>query len=84
MRGCPIWVGWAGSVTFHSQIVPSPLPAARVCPSGLNATEPTLPVGPVRTVDGRFHSRIVPSSLPAARVCPSGLNATEQTGPWAR
>ena len=72
-------------MTFHSQIVPSMLPAARVCPSGLNATESTPLVGPVR---GRpiwvgwagsvtFHSRIVPSRPPAARVCPSGLNATE-------
>ena len=53
MRGCqmsgrrPIWVGWAGSLTFHSRIVLSKKPTARVSPSGLNATESTR-VDPVR------------------------------------
>ena len=31
--------GCAGSVTFHSRSVPSRLPVASMCPSGLNATE---------------------------------------------
>src|SRR5215467_1714527 len=34
--------------TFHSRTVPSVLPVARVVPSGLNATEVTGPVCPVR------------------------------------
>ena len=67
-------------------MVPSSLPLASVCPSGLNATELTAP----RAVRVRgwpsglgcagsatSHSRIVPSPLPPASVCPSGLNATE-------
>ena len=86
VKGCPIWVAWAGSVTFQNQTVPSPPPAARVWPCGLNATEPTPSlVGPVRgcpTWVARagsvtFHSQILRSLAPAARVCPSGLNATE-------
>ena len=39
VRGRPIWVAWEGSDTFHSRILPSVLPAARLYPSGLNATE---------------------------------------------
>ena len=35
VRGCPIAMAWAGSVTFHSRTAPSLLAAARVCPSGL-------------------------------------------------
>ena len=34
--------------TSHSRTVPSSLPLARVLPSGLNATESTGPVWPVR------------------------------------
>src|SRR6478752_1530217 len=74
----------------HSCTVPSPLPAARVSPSGLNTTELTAPAGPlsraaevgeVRQLHGvgRPHNQ-TPSALPAARVAPSGLNATELTG----
>ena len=68
--------------TSHSRTVPSPLPLARVLPSGLNATESTGPVWPVSGPPiGRpvatSHSRTVPSALPLARVLPSGLNATE-------
>ena len=79
-------------MTFHSRIVPSWLPAARVRPSGLNATELTVvgpvrgcpiwrgcPIGVARSGSVTFHSQIAPSPLPAARVCPSGLNATEPT-----
>jgi hypothetical protein len=33
---------------FQSRVVPSALPLARVCPSGLNATESTATVLPVR------------------------------------
>src|SRR5262249_22646962 len=62
------------------------LPAAKVLPSGLNATEPTmLPpwrvarISPVRT----SQSLTVWSSPPDANVLPSGLNATDSTG-WRR
>ena len=37
----PIGLGCAGSVTFHSPIVPLLWPLARVCLSGLNAAEST-------------------------------------------
>src|SRR5271165_3748925 len=83
----------SGLATFHSQTVPSPLPAARVCPSGLNATEVTPSLGPARVCPFSvawealltFHSQILAGPppafqvVPAARVCPSGLNATEVT-----
>ena len=39
VRGWPSGAGRAGSVRFHNRTVSSALPAARVCPSGLNATE---------------------------------------------
>src|SRR6266851_4071766 len=39
--------GWAGLAMFHSQTLPSSLPAARIFPSGLNATEVTTPVMPM-------------------------------------
>ena len=39
VRGWPSGRGCAGSATSHSRIVPSSLPLASVCPSGLNATE---------------------------------------------
>ena len=81
VSGAPIgrWLA-----TSHSRTVLSPLPLARVLPSGLNATEKTLPVWPVSGAPtGRWlatsHSRTVLSSLPLARVLPSGLNATEST-----
>ena len=80
-------VGWAGLARFHSQTLRSELPAARVCPSGLNATEVTVSVGPFRGRPSgvgraglaRFHSQTLWSELPAARIRPSGLNATEKT-----
>ena len=52
---------------------------ARVWPSGLNATESTEPVWPVRGCEaGPVGRHIAPVSLPAlARVRPSGLNATD-------
>ena len=62
------------------------LAVARVCPSGLNATEKTPLVWPVTvpSVCGwrgslMSHNRAVSSPLAVARVCPSGLNATEKT-----
>ena len=61
--------------------------AARVLPSGLNATEQTAPVWPVNALPIRrsvatSHNRAPLSArLPLARVLPSGLNATEPTGP---
>src|SRR5215475_6760968 len=74
----------------HTWTVPSPLPAARVSPSGLNATESTGPaesvsraaeVGEVRQLHGAGNSHNqTPLALPAARVAPSRLNATELTG----
>jgi len=55
------------------------LPVARVCPSGLKATELTVSVWPAMTGPGRSQSRAVLSALPVARVCPLGLKATDQT-----
>src|SRR5262249_58345412 len=67
-------------VMSDNQTAPSPLPLARVVPSGLNATDSMLAVGPVRGRRGAMsHSRTVPSMLPLARVLPPGLNATELT-----
>src|SRR5215472_8947616 len=62
----------------------SSLPAARVLPSGLNATELTelvVVTGRRGWRVARSHNRTLPSWLPAARVLPSGLNATELTEP---
>ena len=80
-------MGRVGSVTFHSRTVWSALPVARVCPSGLNATETTAGRCPISWPSGMgwagsvtFHSRTVLSALPVARVCPSGANATDKTG----
>ena len=69
--------------TSHNRTVPSSPPLARVLPSGLNATDKTWPVWPVRGSPAGWpvatsHSRTVPSSLPLARVLPSGLNATDE------
>ena len=66
--------------------MPSLLAAARVRPSGLNATELTPSVPPASGWPSRagragsvtFHSQTMPSVPPAARVRPSGLNATEE------
>src|SRR5450755_2638734 len=79
--------GAAGWVTSHSRTVWSALPAAKVCPSGLNATEYTVLEGPVNGRPSRIgwlglvtsHRRTVLSPPAAARVRPSGLNATEYT-----
>jgi hypothetical protein len=77
----------------HSLIVLSaePEPEARSRPSGLNATEMTLSVWPVRVRTrlpvATSHSLIVLSLEPEARRRPSGLNATELTQPvwpWKR
>src|SRR5215467_7418420 len=70
----------------HNRTVASPLPLARVLPSGLNATELTNPSGPVRGPPigwrvATFHNTIVVSPKPVARVVLSGLNATDQTPP---
>ena len=64
-------------------IVLSSLPLAKVCPSGLMATEVTTLECPVRVrltcpVE-RFQILSVLSALPLAKVCPSGLMATELT-----
>ena len=59
--------GRAGSAMFDSQICVLLL-AASVRPSGLNATELTMPGGPtVNTPDGSCHNRTVSSSLPVAQ-----------------
>ena len=47
-QGGPGGPGCAGSVRFHNRTVSSPLPEARVCPSGLNATLDTGKVWPIR------------------------------------
>lgn len=65
----------------------SAAPLASVRPSGLKATEWTVPVWPVSAVPigaGRcgsamLHRRTVPSSAPVASSRPSGLNTTERT-----
>src|SRR5690242_13741443 len=74
---------------LHSRTPSSAPPAARMLPSGLNATEFTLLPGLPRTSLAQdpglapvtFHSRIRPSAPPAARNCPVRLNATELTLP---
>src|SRR5262249_18285025 len=81
-------MGWLAP-TSHNHTVPAPpslVPAARVLPSGLNATEVIGPPGPLTmsgVPTGRWvatsHNRTLPSSLPAARVLPSGLDGTEVT-----
>jgi hypothetical protein len=70
------------TVASHSRAVLSALAVARVCPSGLNATESTPLVWPVRVLSGlgwwgsrTSHNRAVLSALPVARVWPSGLNS---------
>ena len=73
---------WRWVATSHSRTVPSTLALARVLPSGLNATEVTEPVWPVRELPAcrpaaTGHNRTGPFMLPLARVLPSGLNATE-------
>ena len=45
-------------VTFHSRIVVSPLPVARIFPSGLNATLLTPLVWPARVRFGSYGSGI--------------------------
>src|SRR5262249_23029459 len=68
---------------FHKRIVLSQLPLARVLLSGLNATEATTSVWPVRVAVVwpvfTSHNRAVLSWLPLAKVLPSRLNATEVT-----
>src|SRR5450755_1121080 len=99
LRGLPRVVGWVRSVTFHSWIAPAvkvgaPLPEARVCPLGLNATELKGVAGPVRGSPRAagwarsviFHNWIALElkSPPAlTRECPSGLSATETTSAGA-
>src|SRR5229473_2507713 len=81
--------GCAGSVTSHSRTTPSTPPLASVLPPGLNATEYTVPVPPVRgwpsgwgcAGSARSHSRTMPPELPLASICPAALNATELTPP---
>jgi len=70
----------------HNRTVWSALPAARVLPSGLNVTEVTRPVWPLRGAPtwrlvARSHTRTVWSGLALARILLSGLNATEVIGP---
>ena len=65
---------------FQSRVVPSSLPLASVCPSGLNATESTVTVLPVRGWPSGWgsagsvtsHSRIVPSRAAAGQGVPVG------------
>jgi len=71
--------------TRQRRAVPSPIPPAKVCPSGLNATDHTglarpansaLPV-PVAT----FHSHAAPSLPPDASHMPFRLKVTDRTAP---
>ncbi len=76
-----------GSVTFQRYTVRSALPAARVLPSGLNATDMTgwaasfsgLPRRAGRLVSAPFHRWTELSVDPAARIRLSGLNARATT-----
>ena len=69
-EGLASCAGCAGLVMFHSHTLSSALPAARVRPSGLNATELTKLAGPVRGWPScagcaglvMFHSRTLSSS----------------------
>ena len=82
---------WAAAISgsvFHSRTVRSCPPAARVAPSGANATPRTASVGPVSVASwiglrGSWtsQSQMVLSVLPAARTSRVGLNATEYTSP---
>ena len=72
---------------FQSRVVPSPLPLASVCPSGLNATESTAGrrrSGAAQRAGMRGIGDIPQPDravgVPLASVCPSRLNATEYTG----
>ena len=83
----PAWLVRTVCGRLQSRMVPSRLPPASVCPSGLNATDATTALLPVSGwPSGRgcagsatSQSRTVPSELPLASVCPSGLNATATT-----
>ena len=79
--------GRAGSLTSQSRMSRSALPTASTCPSGLNATEYAVLVGPVSALPSftgvagsvTFHSRTSSSALAAASRSPWWLNATENT-----
>ena len=67
--------------TFHSLIVQSPDPLARIVPFMLNATELTFLLCPlsvaISVLVSTFHSLIAQSYDPLARIVPFVLNATE-------
>jgi hypothetical protein len=76
------------TLVSYNRAVLSALAVARVCPSGLKATDLTLLVWPVRAPSGLgwrrsriSHNRTVLSELAVARVHPSGLKVTEFTAP---
>ena len=72
---------------FHSRIVPSSLPLASVCPSGLNATESTADAAAGQGLAERAGLRGIgdipqpdrAAAVAAGQRAPSGLNATEST-----
>src|SRR4051812_41959743 len=71
-------------LTSQSLIVLSPLPEARVLPSGLNTTDLTESVCPLRvasSLPSTSSNLMLLLLVPKARVLPSGLNATEYTWP---
>lgn len=87
------WSGWRYVAPRHTVIVPLNAPAARVRPSGLNATLKTGPVPPLSVASGllpgRRHSCTVPASLPVARIRLWAANTTLLTSPppagtWTR
>ena len=69
--------------TFHSLIVLSDDPLARIVPFVLNATELTQLLCPlsvaISVLVSTFHSLIVLSDDPLARIVPFVLNETELT-----
>jgi hypothetical protein len=75
--GRPSWVGWAVSVSFHSQILRS-LAAATACPSGLNATELIADMGPIRGRPSRvgWVPSVVRTLVPAVKLAPPQDTAT--------
>src|SRR5690349_16137802 len=81
----PAYLPVAMSQTFNSpgSLTIDPPAEANILPSGLNATERTMPVCPLRVARSlpvvTSHSLTVLSWLAEARILPSGLNATDIT-----
>lgn len=78
--------GSAGMAIFHSRVVVSSPPVARVLPSGLKATAFTDPLcharGPsIWRCVVTSHNWVAPYQFPVASFLPSGLKATALIDP---